>query len=59
MLEHFGWPVNRLIRLSFGPFQLGGLAVGEVDEVPAKVLADQLGGTFGGARRARSRATNR
>jgi 23S rRNA pseudouridine2605 synthase len=53
VLEHFGWPVNRLIRLSFGPFQLGGLAVGEVDEVPAKVLADQLGGTFGGTRRRR------
>ena len=24
VLEHFGWPVNRLIRPSFGPFQLGG-----------------------------------
>ena len=23
VLEHFGWPVTRLIRLSFGPFQLG------------------------------------
>jgi 23S rRNA pseudouridine2605 synthase len=43
VLEHFGWPVNRLIRLSFGPFQLGGLAVGEVEEVPAKVLQEQLG----------------
>ena len=26
VLEHFGWPVGRLIRLSFGPFQLGRLA---------------------------------
>jgi 23S rRNA pseudouridine2605 synthase len=43
VLEHFGWPVNRLIRLSFGPFQLGGLAVGAVEEVPAKVLREQLG----------------
>jgi 23S rRNA pseudouridine2605 synthase len=59
VLEHFGWPVNRLIRLSFGPFQLGGLAVGEVEEVSAKVLADQLGGTFGGRRRPRARVTNR
>jgi 23S rRNA pseudouridine2605 synthase len=42
-LEHFDWPVNRLIRLSFGPFQLGGLAVGKVEEVPAKVLQEQLG----------------
>ena len=59
VLEHFGWPVNRLIRLSFGPFQLGGLAVGEVEEVSAKVLADQLGGTVGGGRRPRARVTNR
>jgi 23S rRNA pseudouridine2605 synthase len=55
VLEHFGWPVNRLIRLSFGPFQLGGLAVGELDEVPAKVLAEQLGGP----RRAWARVTKR
>ena len=59
VLEHFGWPVNRLIRLSFGPFQLGGLAVGEVEEVSAKVLADQLGGTVGASRRPRARVTNR
>ena len=29
--------------LSFGPFQLGGLAVGAIEEVPAKVLQEQLG----------------
>jgi 23S rRNA pseudouridine2605 synthase len=43
VLEHFGWPVNRLIRLSFGPFQLGGLAADALEEVPAKVLQEQLG----------------
>ena len=43
VLEHFGWPVSRLIRLSFGPFQLGGLAAGAVEEVPSKVLREQLG----------------
>ena len=43
VLEHFGWPVNRLIRLSFGPFQLGGLAEGAIEEVPAKVLREQVG----------------
>ena len=59
VLEHFGWPVNRLIRLSFGPFQLGGLAADAVEEVPAKVLAEQLGGAFASPRRARHRATNR
>jgi 23S rRNA pseudouridine2605 synthase len=43
VLGHLGWPVTRLIRISFGPFQLGNLASGVVDEVPAKVLAEQLG----------------
>ena len=59
VLEHFGWPVNRLIRLSFGPFQLGGLPVGEVEEVSAKVLADQLGGALAGKSRPPLKATNR
>ena len=45
VLEHLGLPVTRLIRLSFGPFQLGNLARGEVAEVPKKVLAEQLGNT--------------
>jgi 23S rRNA pseudouridine2605 synthase len=44
VLEHFGWRVGRLIRLSFGPFQLGNLRVSAVEEVPAKVLREQLGG---------------
>ena len=43
VLEHLGLEVNRLIRISFGPFQLGNLAPGAVAEVPAKVLAEQLG----------------
>ncbi|HXO91456.1 MAG TPA: pseudouridine synthase [Stellaceae bacterium] len=49
VLEHLGLPVTRLIRLSFGPFQLGNLARGEIAEVPRKVLAEQLGksGTAG------------
>ena len=49
VLEHLGLPVTRLIRLSFGPFQLGNLALGEISEVPRKVLAEQLGksGTAG------------
>jgi 23S rRNA pseudouridine2605 synthase len=41
--EHLGLQVNRLIRISFGPFQLGDLERGEVAEVPARVLAEQLG----------------
>jgi 23S rRNA pseudouridine2605 synthase len=43
VLEHLGYTVTRLIRLSYGPFQLGALARGEVEEVPGKVLAEQLG----------------
>ena len=42
-LEAIGLVVNRLIRISYGPFQLGDLATGAVEEVRAKVLADQLG----------------
>ena len=35
--------VNRLIRISYGPFRLGELKPGEVEEVRAKVLREQLG----------------
>jgi 23S rRNA pseudouridine2605 synthase len=49
--EHLGLTVNRLIRVSFGPFALGDLSEGAVEEVKRRVLADQLGeklaGTFG------------
>ena len=40
---HFGWPVSRLIRVAYGPFQLGHLDKGDIEEVPAKVLREQLG----------------
>jgi 23S rRNA pseudouridine2605 synthase len=43
VLEHLGLSVNRLIRLSFGPFQLGDLPEGAVEEVKTRVLQDQLG----------------
>lgn len=43
ILEHLGLSVNRLIRLSFGPFQLGDLEVGLAEEVRTRVLKDQLG----------------
>ncbi|MFD2261737.1 pseudouridine synthase [Lacibacterium aquatile] len=42
VMEHLGLPVNRLIRVAYGPFQLGYLAEGQVEEVPARVLRDQL-----------------
>lgn len=43
VLEHLGMSVNRLIRLSYGPFQLMDLAEGDVREIRGRVLRDQLG----------------
>ena len=43
LLEAPGLTVNRLIRVSFGPFALGELGPGEVEEVKQRVLKDQLG----------------
>src|SRR5882724_3979785 len=43
VLAHLGLEVNRLIRISYGPFQLGELAEGEVEEVKTRVLREQLG----------------
>ena len=43
VLDHLGYPVTRLIRVAYGPFQLGHLARGAIDEVPQKVLREQLG----------------
>lgn len=42
-LEEVGLSVNRLIRVSYGPFQLGELKAGQVEEIRAKTLRDQLG----------------
>lgn len=42
-MEAVGLIVNRLIRLSYGPFQLGNLKPGAVEEIRPRVLRDQLG----------------
>jgi len=42
-MEHLGLKVNRLIRVSYGPFMLGDLAVGKTEEIKHKVLKTQLG----------------
>ncbi len=42
-MEAIGVVVNRLIRISYGPFQLGNLGPGEVEEIKPKVMRDQLG----------------
>jgi 23S rRNA pseudouridine2605 synthase len=46
VLEHLGLQVNRLIRVGYGPFQLGNLQRGEVEEVQRRVIRDQLGKDF-------------
>ena len=43
VLESVGLTVNRLIRTSFGPFQNGQLEPGQVEEIPGKVIREQLG----------------
>ena len=43
VLEHVGLKVNRLIRVAYGPFQLGNLKRGQIAEIPRRVLRDQLG----------------
>ena len=43
-MKFLGLDVARLIRVSYGPFQLGSLKKGEVREIPQKVLREQLGG---------------
>lgn len=46
VLASIGLEVNRLIRISYGPFQLGDLAKGEVKEIRSRTLRDQLGRTL-------------
>lgn len=43
VMAHLGLGVTRLIRVAYGPFQLGNLVRGAVEEVNAKVLREQLG----------------
>jgi 23S rRNA pseudouridine2605 synthase len=43
VMEHLGLGVSRLIRIAYGPFQLGDLPRGAIEEVPRKVVREQLG----------------
>ncbi|WP_439922880.1 pseudouridine synthase [Nitrobacter sp. JJSN] len=43
VMAHLGLEVNRLIRISYGPFQLAEIAEGQVEEVKTRVLREQLG----------------
>jgi 23S rRNA pseudouridine2605 synthase len=47
VLGHLGLTVTRLIRVSFGPFQLAELEPGAIEEVPTRVLREQLGDKLG------------
>ena len=42
-IENIGYTVNRLLRISYGPFQLGDLKPGEIEEIRRRVMRDQLG----------------
>lgn len=46
VMRHLGLHVNRLIRTAYGPFQLGKLARGGVEEVTGKQMKEQLGRTI-------------
>jgi 23S rRNA pseudouridine2605 synthase len=46
VMSHLRLDVNRLIRTSYGPFELGDLAAGAVKEVPPKTLRQSLAGYF-------------
>ncbi len=43
LCAHLGLEVNRLIRVSYGPFQLGEVPEGQVEEIRSRVLREQLG----------------
>jgi 23S rRNA pseudouridine2605 synthase len=42
VMGHLGLATSRLIRIAYGPFQLGLLPKGSVEEVPGKILREQL-----------------
>ncbi|MGA1854363.1 pseudouridine synthase [Azospirillum sp. 11R-A] len=47
VMESLGLQVNRLIRVAYGPFQLGKLEEGAVEEVPKRVVREQIASFFG------------
>ena len=44
VMEHMGLVVTRLIRTAYGPFQLGNMPRGRVDEITGKVMREQVSG---------------
>ncbi len=41
-MEHLGYTVSRLLRLSYGPFQLGKMTEASIEEVKPAILKEQL-----------------
>jgi 23S rRNA pseudouridine2605 synthase len=59
VMEHLGLGVTRLIRIAYGPFQLGDLPRGALEEVPRRVLREQLGEASPAAAKAKRHADHR
>jgi 23S rRNA pseudouridine2605 synthase len=57
VLEAIDLSVNRLIRVAYGPIQLGKLAPGETEEVPRRVIRDQFGSSLTDERSGEQRPT--
>jgi len=43
VMERLGLKVARLIRTAYGPFQLGQLTEGQIEEIPARLWREKLG----------------
>jgi 23S rRNA pseudouridine2605 synthase len=59
VMEHLGLGVTRLIRIAYGPFQLGDLPRGALEEVPRRVLREQLGQASPATAKAKRHADHR
>jgi len=51
IMDHLGLQVTRLIRVAFGPFPLGKLPRGGIEEIPRRALRDSLGKFFEGRKK--------
>jgi 23S rRNA pseudouridine2605 synthase len=51
VMEHLGLQVNRLIRVAYGPFQLGDIPRAGAEEVPRKMLREQIGAALEGGKK--------
>jgi 23S rRNA pseudouridine2605 synthase len=51
VMEHLGLQVNRLIRVAYGPFQLGDIPRASAEEVPRKMLREQIGAALEGGKK--------